>query len=589
MTCNKHHTDKQAYVLQHIVVKDIFPSKGEYLYVRHRTVPSKGFRHTTDTYVNIFHKRRWQELTGISQFSLKVTCHGKGRLELHGSLVSTDGENCPIVAQSVLLDACTVNSPDESFCWLSAFDADYDFFFLAWEEENEGDLLIDCASYAASSACERRNTRMAVVTTTYRRKEDIQNLICMYHKACENMPELAASSHLFIINNEQTDDTFLQQYAHPQITIVTNAKNLGGSGGFAEGARLVVESGSFSHILFMDDDALPSGESWFRTLRLADCLRQELHAHPLSGTMFIREQPAYCHAIIEALDTSLHRHCLSGNTSMEEAGRCIATLAEAHDTCMHLLREDGTAPVACSWHPYAAWWYCLFPVETFITYGYPAPYFFCGDDQEFGLRIRRTPLFLNGICVWHPSFSNKGSALRSYLSFRNYILRCIAHMPHWRPTLLKRLFFKITRCLAANDYEKAALILLSVEDALSFTQIPREGEELSLRVQAALRQWPNKESRISSPSQTIRQQSLRYNLLPMVGVLLTLGGALVPAFWRRRYTIAPFPQTGGRWASQWTAYSEKGAARGFQAAKAIRISINSVLLFSKIIAGYLGR
>ena len=589
MTQNDSYSEEHAYDLQHIVANDIFPSKGKCLYVRHSIVPSRGWRHTTDTYINLFHKRRWQALTGISQYCLKVICRGKGRLELHASLAPAGKKNCPPVAQSVLLDACTVNSPDENICWLSAFDADYDFFFLAWEEENEGDLLIDCASYAASSACERRNIRMAVVTTTYRRKEDIQNLICMYHKACENMPELAASSHLFIINNEQMDDTFLQQYAHPQITIVTNAKNLGGSGGFAEGARLVVESGSFSHILFMDDDALTSGESWFRTLRLAGCLRQELHAHPLSGTMFIREHPVYCHAIMEALDTSLHRHCLSGNMNMEEAGRCITTLAEAHDTCMQLLRKDGTAPAASSWHPYAAWWYCLFPVETFITYGYPAPYFFCGDDQEFGLRIRRTPLFLNGICVWHPSFRNKGSALRSYLSFRNYILRCIAHMPHWCPALLKRLFFKVTRCLAANDYEKAALHLLSVEDAISFSQVPREGEKLSLRVQTTLRQYPNKESRIFSPSQIIRQQSLRYNLLPMLGVLLTLGGALVPAFWRRGYTIAPFPQTGGRWASRWTAYSEEDTVRGFQAALAIRLSIKSIFLFIKIIAGYLGR
>lgn len=572
-------------VIQHIIIKADQPSGAESLYVRHVRLPFHKLRHTTDTYINIFHKKRWQDLTGIYKYSMQISCHGKGRLELHGAFASPNKKGSETAAPSILLDACTVNSPEASFCWSPHLDGAYDFFFLAWEEESEGSLHIDYAQYIATSANKPRSIKIAIVTTTYQRHEDIGRLATMYRRACESMPDISLATHLFIINNKQEDKEFLWQYAHPQISIITNSKNLGGSGGFAQGARLAVEDGTFSHVLFMDDDALASGESWFRTLRLAACLKAELHSHPLSGAMFTREQPSYCHAMIEALDTRLYRLCLIGETNMEDAGSCLSSLAQAHIACTHLLQKEKdpnnthvTAP-----YPYAAWWYCLFPIEIFQEFGYPAPYFYQKDDQEFGLRIRRTPLFLNGVCVWHPSFQNKTGALRRYLSLRNYALACAGYTKQWRRLLLKRLFLGVTRSLAANDYERAALFILSAEDFLSFADIPREGEKLISRVQTTLQKNSNKEIRSHSSPQHIKTRALLYNILPMLGVLLTLGGGLVPPFWRRRYTVAPFNQVGGRWASQRTAYSEGENALVFHAGKAARLSIKAIFIFIKII------
>lgn len=574
-------------VLQHIVVNAALPLEAESLYARHTALPVKGLRHTTDTYINIFHKKRWQALTGISSYRLQISCRGKGVLELHGAF-APEREFSPVTpASSVLLDTCAVNSgPGEAFCWTPQLEGPYDFFFLAWEEEREGALSIDKAQYIASSDIRPRSIRVAIVTTTYKRHDDIGRLVAMYRQACENILEISLSTHLFIINNEREDEDFLQQYAHPQISVITNAKNVGGSGGFAQGARLAVEDGSFSHVLFMDDDALAPEESWFRTLRLSACLREELRFHPLSGAMFTREQPAYCHAMIEALDARLHRLCLSGETNMEGAADCLASLAQAHDVCARLLQTEkeqqnkSTAP-----HPYAAWWYGLFPIETFLEFGYPAPYFYQKDDQEFGLRIRRTPLFLNGVCVWHPSFQNKSSALRHYLNFRNYALVCATYTKHWRRFLLKRLFFGVTRSLAANDYEKAALFLLSIEDFLSFPNVPCEGKKLMIHIKTVTQYNKNTEIPIYNSPHQIDIQSLRYNILPMLAVLFTLGGGLVPPFWRRSYTVAPFSQVGGRWASQWTAYPGESSVRHIQPLKAARIIIKFLYCVIKILKG----
>lgn len=298
MTLGTQALQEHECVLQHIVIKADLPSGAESLYVRHSRLSLHGLRHTTDTYINLFHKKRWQDLTGISSYSMQISCRGKGRLELHGAFAPSSEGGPVTAAPSVLLDACTVNSPEASFYWSPRLNGAYDFFFLAWEEESEGTLRIDYAQYAGTPADKPRSVRIAIVTTTYQRREDLGRLVTMYRRACESTPEISLSTHLFIINNERKDEEFLQQYAHQQISIITNTANLGGSGGFAQGARLAVEDGSFSHVLFMDDDALATEESWFRTLQLSACLRKELYSHPLSGAMFTREQPAYCHAIL---------------------------------------------------------------------------------------------------------------------------------------------------------------------------------------------------------------------------------------------------------------------------------------------------
>lgn len=585
MTLGTQALQEHECVLQHIVIKADLPSGAESLYVRHSRLSLHGLRHTTDTYINLFHKKRWQDLTGISSYSMQISCRGKGRLELHGAFAPSSEGGPVTAAPSVLLDACTVNSPEASFYWSPRLNGAYDFFFLAWEEESEGALHIDYAQYAGTPADKPRSVRIAIVTTTYQRREDLGRLVTMYRRACESTPEISLSTHLFIINNERKDEEFLQQYAHQQISIITNTANLGGSGGFAQGARLAVEDGSFSHVLFMDDDALATEESWFRTLQLSACLSKELCSHPLSGAMFTREQPAYCHAMVEALDARLYRLCLIGETNLEDAGSCLSSLAQAHAVCTHLLQKENTPDNARTTapHPYAAWWFCLFPIELFQEFGYPAPYFYQKDDQEFGLRIRRTPLFLNGVCVWHPSFQNKTGALRRYLSLRNYALACAGYTKQWRRLLLKRLFLGVTRSLAANDYERAALFILSAEDFLSFADIPREGEKLISRVQTTLQQNSNKKIRSHSSPQHIKTRALRYNILPMLGVLLTLGGGLVPPFWRRRYTVAPFNQVGGRWASQWSAYPGESKVRQIQPLKAGYIFIKFLCCVVKIL------
>lgn len=570
-THTHEHSCHHQICIQNIILNNNI-SNTDRLYTR-ETIFDVNTRHiSTDTYINFFHYSRWHELTGLTKFSLHVIYRGKGRIFLYAYPKSTETNTNLINNKNdcspLLLASYSVSDTTSDGKLNIELEDKYDFFFFAWEDEVGSPLLIKKAYYSVDIDFLERNINIAIVSTTFRRLEDIKHLINIYLSTCNNNLDFKTSSHLFIINNEYADRNALSLYNNSNITIINNKENFGGAGGFAHGARLAVEQGGFTHVLFMDDDALIHEESWFRSLALLRCIRDDLCDHPISGAMFTREHPTYCHAMIEALNKDLHRQCLSGAAYLDSPEVCKNFLISAHDVCCQIRDTKRRPP-----YPYAAWWYCLFPTSVFVQHGYPAPYFFCGDDIEYGLRIKKSPLFLNGICVWHPAFENKGSPLREYLSLRNHALRCAVYMKSWRYILIKTFFKKMARCLAANDYERGAVTILALHDFMNFANVPREGSQLINRVETERQRWTNNKEPMPYIPIQVEKKSLRHNVLPMFCVFLTLGGALIPPFLRHRCTVSPFLQVGERWASQCTAYPGEKDACTLQTLKAIKLTL----------------
>ena len=561
---------QQSACIQNIILEPIIKNS-ESLFIQISDPAEKIQKFSTDTYINIFHYKRWSELTGYNNFFLSVECSGIGKICLYG--YSQNKKN-----MTKLISYYDIYDKINYKVYKFDISGEYDFYFLSWESNSDNEIDIQKAYYGIKNTSCCRKIKIAIVSTTYKRLDDIKFLIKSYLQACKNNQFFEEVSHLFIVNNNYNDRNFFLQYETKKISIINNKNNYGGSGGFAQGAKLAVESGEFTHILFMDDDALVYEESWFRSTALLRYLREDLREHPISAAMFTREKPTYCHAMIEGLNAHLHRLCLSGATNLDGNVEIGDFLSNAHEICLRL-RLDKGKPL----YPYAAWWYCVFPVEAFIQHGYPAPYFFCGDDIEYGLRIKKSPLFLNGVCVWHPAFENKWSPLREYLSLRNYALRCAAHMKGWRYELIKTFLRKMARCLAANDYERGALTILALNDFLDFDHVPREGSQLMRRVEEKRLRWLNETQRILPNSIMVKQKPLRQNLLPMIGVFLTLGGALIPSVLRRRNTVSPFLQVGGRWISLWTAYENKKNYRKFKNKSSLNLSLKLIISILLII------
>lgn len=77
-----HPPSGSRQILQHVVPQKDGVLGAEALYIRCRSLSDGGLRYETGTYVNLFHRARWRELTGLKNTALEVTCRGKGRLLL---------------------------------------------------------------------------------------------------------------------------------------------------------------------------------------------------------------------------------------------------------------------------------------------------------------------------------------------------------------------------------------------------------------------------------------------------------------------------------------------------------------------------
>ena len=74
---------QQSACIQNIILEPIIKNS-ESLFIRISVSDEKIQKFSTDTYINIFHYKRWSELTGYNNFFLSVECRGIGKICLHG-------------------------------------------------------------------------------------------------------------------------------------------------------------------------------------------------------------------------------------------------------------------------------------------------------------------------------------------------------------------------------------------------------------------------------------------------------------------------------------------------------------------------
>lgn len=566
----------KSITLQRILIDGIHLKNSENLYIRKEEKLGDFIQYNTDTYINIFHYTHWRTFAELQDIWLEVCCSGKGILQLKGHQVN---RHTNVSYIPTLLASISVDSIGDRTTFRIDLDDSFDFFSLSWESNKNEPFHILNAAYMTHFLPSHRLIRLAIVATTYKRQRDIYALADVYKTACYRFSQLRDATHLFIINNDVSDQD-IHVLQGKNITVSNNPQNLGGAGGFARGARDAVSDGSFSHILFMDDDALVHEESWLRSLSILSCLKKKFYDCPLAGTMFNRDAPSYCQTMLEALDKNFHRRLQCGETLLEAPAAVCTFLDTGHrtavtETTVNLKKQS-------LFYPYAAWWYGIFPIKTFQRYGYPAPYFFRGDDQEFGLRIGRAPLFLNGICVWHPPFSRKRSALRQYLGIRNFLLTTAMHHNRWKIVMMQEVFNKMTRFMASKDYEYAAAVLLAVKDALNFPQVPQDGERLIPRLDGEIKKFSNATFSLTEEQRLVSRRCQKTRLSSFA-VWFTLGGALVPPRLRHRLTICSFQQSPASWMSQSVAYLGDSTGRSIQERMAIKIWNKALLSLLKIL------
>ena len=225
------------------------------------------------------------------------------------------------------------------------------------------------------------------------------------------------------------------------VNIIPN-ENLGGSGGFTRGLMHLKENGSYTHCLFMDDDASCEVEGIKRTISFLEHALD--HKTALAGAM-LRE-------------AEMFRQFENG---AKFDGVCKAVkpnldLREVHSLLINEQEEH---------IDYGGWWFFAFPLSEVKHYAFP--YFVRGDDSGFSLVHDFKILTLNGISSWQEDFSLKNGPLPHYLDTRYHIMHYLHSLVRGNAKdVIKTTARMCLKNLLSYQYETALASILAMEDVM---------------------------------------------------------------------------------------------------------------------------
>ncbi|MBR4741368.1 MAG: glycosyltransferase family 2 protein [Desulfovibrio sp.] len=394
---------------------------------------------STRTYVNMFASCLWRYYTELEDFYLRLTAKGNGWLYIH----ALDKNFAPLETERIAVV--------EGELVVQLQDAAYTY--LTWEKSAQ--LL--SAAYCSKNPMANK-VKLLCVMPTYNRVAYAEKNVLNFERIVAKWSFLRGHVRLLVINNGSESDFFTSPCA--DVEIVHNSVNRGGSAAFIFGAKYALDGG-WSHAVFMDDDAQPLQESFFRTYMLLSYLRPENAKYFITGSMFTFESPLDLYAFSESVDQDFelgkYRKGQDRIDQTEGVKRFFCAVEKELDE-----RKENI-------FRYAGWWYCVIPSLYFKMGEFPFDFFFIGDDIEYSIRLKPDFIVLNGICTWHPSFKNKKTIIRRYLSTRNKFLIWRMHLNISRKITVNFVLKRIKSLLYKHNWN-AYIDLLAIYDFCKIKQ-----------------------------------------------------------------------------------------------------------------------
>lgn len=406
-----------------------------------------------NTWMNLFAAKKWFHYCDLKSLYLGVKVKGDFSIEVIGSKRN--------VAYIRL---------DEKLSF-SEYHGDGEFIYIPVNDPADYDGIYFILRYAKKAPCEivsmgwytdeapRVENKLAIATCTYKRENYIHKTIKLFEQYISNNPELQGRMHLFVIDNGQTLDTS-KKYKYVDIFHNINA---GGAGGFGRGLIEVCKAKeNYTRCLFMDDDVEIIPESFYRTLKIADYLKEEyINAH-INGAMLDMYNRVIFYENL-AIQDGIWCHPYHGEGNLLNYDE-ILRVTNIPEDVFHKENEKVNAP----------WYYCCFPVnkETSIN-SLPIPIFIRGDDVEWGWRnYGNVCISMNGICIWHAPFYYRVSKVTDgYYLARNMFIVNSLYTANFKQTFTKLYQDKFNYAIAIYDYVSAKLIVKALDDILKGTKI----------------------------------------------------------------------------------------------------------------------
>ena len=372
-----------------------------------------------DTYFNSMSTGKWKKYTNVENLLVDVSIKGRGVIRvcfldcanikqvLWESEWSGNGELAEL--------PCKISIPDNGMLYLE---------FQASEDHTE------FRSFTFSANIEkRREIKLSAVICTYKREQDIQRTLTavteeIYKNA--NSP-LREKLRIFVSDNGKT----LPSSEVPQIQIEKN-KNLGGAGGFTRGIMESLKNTEFpaTHVVLMDDDAIIRPHILERTWCFLSLLKEEFSQHTIAGALLNQRFP--------------YIQFESGAQWNQGKVKILKNQLDLRKQNNLLWNECEDDPIE-----YSGWWYSCIPVSTIKKIGLPLPLFVHRDDVEYGLRMNRRFITLNGIGIWHEPYINKLPGSAEYYDVRNLAVINAIHYPEMNA---RQMNFKMLKWMLGNVY-----------------------------------------------------------------------------------------------------------------------------------------
>ena len=381
---------------------------------------------STDTYFNSISVGKWKRHTNVDslQFSIKF----KGKIKIVWNLKQLHFSDRILNEEYLESDEVKTLHIQLPF-WKGIEDG-----MLSFDIEAFSDAEVIDFSYLTE--CNTKNViKLGIVITHFNRQNFVLPAVERLNKQLLKEPEFNNKVDLYIVDNSQN----LPEIEN--VTIIPN-ENLGGSGGFTRGLMHLKENGSYTHCLFMDDDASCEVEGIKRTISFLEHALD--HKTALAGAM-LRE-------------AEMFRQFENG-AKFDGVCKAVKPNLDLRDVHSLLINEQEEHI------DYGGWWFFAFPLSEVKHYAFP--YFVRGDDSGFSLVHDFKILTLNGISSWQEDFSLKNGPLPHYLDTRYHIMHYLHNLVRGNAKdVIKTTARMCLKNLLSYQYETALASILAMEDVM---------------------------------------------------------------------------------------------------------------------------
>lgn len=301
----------------------------------------------------------------------------------------------------------------------------------------KGNELTNITVYAEG---EEQKVKIAIVICTYQREDCVKENI-------DYLLRFIKDTEYEIILVDNASSIPEDNWDNRKVTVLHNVNN-GGSGGYSCGMKYAAEKKQFTHILLMDDDVKLDYVSLQRTFGFLTALKKEYTDISIAGSMLYSDMP----------------------TKQFESGGYFSSSGEQTGYGYNFDMTDKSDLIENEKDKdinYAGWWFACMPIRYVNEGQFPSPYFIKYDDVEYALRCRMNIITLNGVGVWHESFSRKYNSVQVYFNTRNYLFLMKKHNPGFMAKKeFGRVMYLLFEKLCRQQYKMAQAVIIGYKDYL---------------------------------------------------------------------------------------------------------------------------